>query len=253
MTVPDAGSAPCRSMTQRARPMGFAVADLDRDGALDIAIARSDARNVVYFGTPAATPSSACPRPRRPHWLGRTPRPLPAAAAPSRPDGLAVVYRSRHTPVPARPAPRNHPGRRHRGRYPDGDGLPQWVEDDFRACLRCGIIARGFAGIRCDACAAEHLVAFSGNSRGLCPSRNARRMVEEATRLTDITYCHRCLPGMGLLPAETDPPSIPTSTSTLSSSTASSPGATTAASPSTRRPVSPKTTSSASSRVLQGT
>jgi hypothetical protein len=44
---------------------------------------------------------------------------------------------------------------------PDGDGTPQWVEDDFRAYLRCGILAHGFARIRCDACAAERLVAFS--------------------------------------------------------------------------------------------
>jgi FG-GAP-like repeat len=29
---------------------GFAIADLDRDGLLDIAVARSDAPNVVYFG-----------------------------------------------------------------------------------------------------------------------------------------------------------------------------------------------------------
>ena len=29
---------------------GFAIADLDKDGVLDIAVARSDAPNVVYFG-----------------------------------------------------------------------------------------------------------------------------------------------------------------------------------------------------------
>jgi len=29
---------------------GFAVADLDGDGAMDIAAARSEAPNVVYFG-----------------------------------------------------------------------------------------------------------------------------------------------------------------------------------------------------------
>jgi len=31
---------------------GFAIADLDRDGLPDIAVARSDAPNVVYFGSP---------------------------------------------------------------------------------------------------------------------------------------------------------------------------------------------------------
>ena len=36
--------------------------------------------------------------------------------------------------------------------------MPRWVEDDFRAYLRCGILAHGFARIRCDACNAERLV-----------------------------------------------------------------------------------------------
>jgi len=31
----------------------------------------------------------------------------------------------------------------------------------FRACLRCGILAHGFARVRCDGCATERLVAFS--------------------------------------------------------------------------------------------
>ena len=31
---------------------GFAIADLDQDGLLDIAVARSDAPNVVCFGQP---------------------------------------------------------------------------------------------------------------------------------------------------------------------------------------------------------
>jgi hypothetical protein len=33
---------------------GFAVADIDEDGLLDIAMARSDAKNMLYFG---ASPS----------------------------------------------------------------------------------------------------------------------------------------------------------------------------------------------------
>jgi hypothetical protein len=39
--------------------------------------------------------------------------------------------------------------------------VARWVEEDFRAYLRCGILAHGFARIRCDDCAAERLVAFS--------------------------------------------------------------------------------------------
>jgi hypothetical protein len=33
---------------------GFAIADLDRDGLLDIAVARSDAPNAIYFASPAS-------------------------------------------------------------------------------------------------------------------------------------------------------------------------------------------------------
>ena len=68
---------------------------------------------------------------------------------------------------------------------PGGEGVPAWVEDDFRAYLRCGILAWGFARVRCDVCAAERLVAFSCKGRGVCPSCNARRMVEVAAHLTD--------------------------------------------------------------------
>ncbi|MBA4157970.1 MAG: transposase zinc-binding domain-containing protein [Gemmatimonadetes bacterium] len=79
---------------------------------------------------------------------------------------------------------------------PDGEGVPNWVADDFRAYLRCGILAHGFARIRCDACAAEHLVAFSCKGRGACPSCNARRMVEVAAHLIDhvLPPC-RCASG----------------------------------------------------------
>jgi hypothetical protein len=68
---------------------------------------------------------------------------------------------------------------------PDGDGIAQWIEDDFRAYLRCGILAHRFARIRCDACAAERLVAFSCKGPGACPCCNARRMVEVAAHLAD--------------------------------------------------------------------
>ena len=56
---------------------------------------------------------------------------------------------------------------------PAGTGVSAWVERDFRAYLRCGILAHGFARARC--C----------KGRGVCPSCNARRMVETAAHLTD--------------------------------------------------------------------
>ena len=66
-----------------------------------------------------------------------------------------------------------------------GDGVPPWVERDFRAYLRCGILAHGFARARCSGCGYDFLVAFSCKSRGVCPSCNARRMVETAAHLVD--------------------------------------------------------------------
>ena len=66
-----------------------------------------------------------------------------------------------------------------------GDGVPSWVERDFPAYLRCGILAHGFARARCAGCGYDFLVAFSCGSRGACPSCNARRMVETAAHLVD--------------------------------------------------------------------
>ena len=57
---------------------------------------------------------------------------------------------------------------------PMGDGVPSWVERDFRAYLRCGILAHGFARARCSACGYDFLVAFSCKGRGVCP-RTGRR------------------------------------------------------------------------------
>ncbi len=68
---------------------------------------------------------------------------------------------------------------------PMGDGVASWVERDFRAYLRCGILAHGFARARCAGCGYDFLIAFSCASRGACPSCNARRMVETAAHLVD--------------------------------------------------------------------
>src|SRR5437867_9065409 len=67
----------------------------------------------------------------------------------------------------------------------DGAGLPQFVEQEFREFLTCGILAHGFARLRCDTCAKERLVPFSCKGRGFCPSCGGRRMTERAARLVD--------------------------------------------------------------------
>jgi Transposase zinc-binding domain len=40
-------------------------------------------------------------------------------------------------------------------------GLPGFVKREFEAYLRCGILTHGFARVRCEGCAFEHLVPFS--------------------------------------------------------------------------------------------
>ena len=65
-----------------------------------------------------------------------------------------------------------------------GVGLPRHVEQAFEAYLDCGILANGFARVRCPDCAHEKLVAFSCKGR-LCPSCNGRRMHDTAAHLVD--------------------------------------------------------------------
>jgi hypothetical protein len=42
-----------------------------------------------------------------------------------------------------------------------GRGLPRYVERDFTRYLECGVLAHGFARVRCESCKEELLVAFS--------------------------------------------------------------------------------------------
>ena len=42
-----------------------------------------------------------------------------------------------------------------------GEGLPRFVEQEFRESLRCGCLAGGFARFRCDDCGFDRLVPFS--------------------------------------------------------------------------------------------
>src|SRR2546426_12581267 len=62
----------------------------------------------------------------------------------------------------------------------DRDGMPRFVEKEFREFLTCGVLARGFARVRCGDCAYERLVPFSCKGRGFCPSCGRRRMNEQA-------------------------------------------------------------------------
>jgi Transposase zinc-binding domain len=70
-------------------------------------------------------------------------------------------------------------------RQADGVPLPAFVEQEFRDFLTCGILAHGFARLRCTECTLERPVPFSCKGRGFCPSCGGRRMTASAARLVD--------------------------------------------------------------------
>src|SRR6266851_3673372 len=72
-----------------------------------------------------------------------------------------------------------------RARTGEGAGLPRFVEAEFERYLACGILAHGFARVRCGGCGDELLVAFSCKGRGFCPSCTTRRMHDTAAHLVD--------------------------------------------------------------------
>lgn len=66
-----------------------------------------------------------------------------------------------------------------------GEGLPRFVEREFRKFLACRVFEHGVARFRCEGCGREHLVPFSCKGRGWCPSCGGRRMAERAAHLVD--------------------------------------------------------------------
>ena len=70
----------------------------------------------------------------------------------------------------------------------DGEGLPGFVEQEFRDFLRCGSLGGGFARFRCTGCGFDRLVPFSCHGRTFCPSCGGRRMAERAAHLVDRVF-----------------------------------------------------------------
>jgi ribosomal protein S27E len=66
-----------------------------------------------------------------------------------------------------------------------GRPLPNYVQEEFEAYLKCGRLEHGFLRVRCEDCHAEKLVVFSCKRRGFCPSCGARRMTDSAALLVD--------------------------------------------------------------------
>jgi hypothetical protein len=72
-----------------------------------------------------------------------------------------------------------------------GRPLPDYIEHEFDACLKCGRLEEGFLRVRCETCHAENLVAFSCKKRGFRPSCGARCMAETAALLADEVLLSR--------------------------------------------------------------
>jgi len=85
----------------------------------------------------------------RTHWSA--PRaPFPHQRESSARAGAAVYRRREPTATPLYPIVQHHLETflaEAAEADPGGEGVPGWVEDDFRAYLRCGILAHGFARV----------------------------------------------------------------------------------------------------------
>ena len=66
-----------------------------------------------------------------------------------------------------------------------GHSVPRVVERELDGFLSCGVLAHGFARVRCSSCGHELLVPFSCKRRGICPSCTARRAEDTAAHLVD--------------------------------------------------------------------
>ena len=66
--------------------------------------------------------------------------------------------------------------------------VPRFVEQELRAFLDCGILARGFLRVHCDACGMDRVVPYSCKGRSFCPSCGGRRMADTAAHLVDRVF-----------------------------------------------------------------
>ena len=71
---------------------------------------------------------------------------------------------------------------------PDENPVPYYVEHDLRKFLECGILAHGFARVRCESCGENFLIAYSCKGRGICSSCNTKRMFETAAHLVEHRF-----------------------------------------------------------------
>ena len=82
---------------------------------------------------------------------------------------------------------------------PDLGSLRPIVTEVFGKFLDCGTLGRGFARVRCDACAPEYFLAFSCKCGWLCPSCHQRKIMTTAAHLLDhillpVSHRHCVMP-----------------------------------------------------------
>jgi hypothetical protein len=104
----------------------------------------------------------------------------------------------------------------------DGAGLPEFIAREFREFLTCGVLAHGFARVRCEHCALERFVPFALDVLR-CP-RCAGRMQLIAT-IEDPAVIQRILAHLGL-PGTRDDPQPPCSATAAGTEQPTLPGVT---------------------------
>jgi hypothetical protein len=115
--------------------------------------------------------------PRRHSWLSSR-----AEACAPLPPG----YRPRDVEnVPLHRAVRHHRAAFAAAVARRGQMMPKLVDRELDGYVGCGVLARGFARVRCGACGHELLLPFSCKRRGICPSCTARRAEDTAAHLVD--------------------------------------------------------------------
>lgn len=67
--------------------------------------------------------------------------------------------------------------------------VPRFVEQELRAFLDCGVLARGFLRVHCDACGLDRVVPYSCKRWSFCPSCGGRRMAFGSGK-RNPSHCH---------------------------------------------------------------
>ncbi len=65
---------------------------------------------------------------------------------------------------------------RNAGELDGSSSVPRFVENELRAFLDCGVLARGLIRLHCTGCGHDIVVGLSCKRRGFCPRCGGRRM-----------------------------------------------------------------------------